>query len=463
MVEKYAYLIISLVITLYLVRKHQPKNVLVAFLVCFWIFIADVANTPEFIIKIPGAPFELQPLRTLLLACLGVLTINTLLNKYRERKQTEKIASVRPHYEIYLELCIVILLITDVVHYPLLGSAQFVILVLATLVFLVVYFTVKKTADTGMVRVMRDAIITVAVISSVVAMYQLLIDGSFLRVLPTFRRPAFGGLLRSTGVFRDDYMHSYAVIIGLIWTIFTVPNGVKKTIMVGIMLIGILFAFMRMGYVVTFVFFAHYFYFMYKGNFQLKALIVVVGIIGVVLGFGWVITSGIMESSVAQERMLDEGTAEIRGKLYAQAVESSLKSTKSFLFGYGSVDSPEYYDAMYKVTGQHQWATGETGGWHNLYLEILFFHGIGAALAFVLFLYQSARYFYRMGTRENRLMLIPFYCVIVFIIANLSLALPIYSNFGMLVGITFALALSQRKKQINDQLSEPVKAVYNGV
>ena len=457
--EKYAYLILSIGITAYLLYKHKPKNTLVASLVSLWIFVSDVANTSEFIIKIPGAPFELQPLRTLLLVFLAYLIVQRLFEKYRRTKvPQEDIASVKPDYETYLGLYIIILLITDIVHFNLLGPAEFVIAVSATLSFYVVYIAVKKTSDSGTMRMIRDAVITVAVISSVVAIIQLLVSSSFLRVNPDFSRPAFGGLLRSTGVFRDDYMHAYAVIVGLIWAIFTMPNGAKKLMVVGVMLIGILFGFMRMGYVVTFVFFVHYFYFMYKGSTTLKALVVVCSIIITVLGFGWVMTSGIMESSVAQERMLDEGTAEIRGKLYWQAVQSSVKSVKSFFFGYGNVESPEYYDAMYKATNSQKWAAGERGGWHNLYLEVLFFHGIGAFIVFVTFLFQAIRYFYRLGTHENTVLLIPFYCVLTYMIANLSLALPVYSNFGMLVGITFALALNQRKDELNSRFSQPVKS-----
>lgn len=464
MIAKYVYLTLSLVTAIYLVRKHQPKGKLVALLISFWIFVSDMANTTDFIIKIPGAPFELQPLRTLLLTFLGFLAMQGLLSKYRTRNISgHQVASVRPDYEVYLEIYILIILATYIVHFSLLGAAEFVIAVSAALSFYVVYVTVKKTADKGMIRVVRDAIITVAVVSSVVAMIQLLIDSSFLRVLPTFSRPAFGGLLRSTGVFRDDYVHAYVVIIGLVWAIFTIPNGIKKLVVVGIMLIGILFAFMRMGYVVAFVFLAHYFYFLYRGNTQLKALIVVGSVIVAVLGVGWVISSGVMESSVAQERMLDEGTAEIRGRLYLQAVKSSVKSGKAFLFGYGNLNSPEYYNAIYQVTQSHLWASGEKGGWHNLYVEILFFNGIGAAIIFVIFLFLAARYFYRLGTRQDSSLLIPFYCVLSFMIANLSLALPVYSNFGMLMGITFALALSQRKDQINEQIAQPANASLNGI
>lgn len=459
MVAKYVYLALSLGITIYLLRRHRPQHTLVSFLVCFWIFVSDVANTPDFIIKIPGAPFELQPLRTLLLTFLGFLFVKMILDKYRKKRPSgEEISSIRPSYEAYLEAYVVILLIVYVVHYSLLGPAEFVVLVSAVLSFYVIYVTVKKTADPAMIRMVRDAIITVAVISSLVAVVQLLVDGSFLRVYPEFRRPAFGGLLRSTGVFRDDYMHAYVVIVGLIWTLFTVSNGVKKAIIIGIMLIGILFGFMRMGYVVIFVVLVHYFYFMYRGNAQLKLLLVIGSVIVAVAGMGWVITSGILESSVAQERMLDEGTAEIRGRLYLQAIESSIKSTQSFLFGYGTLEHPEYYDAMYKVTGSRYWATGEVGGWHNLYLETLFFHGIIAVAMLIVFLYLATRYFYKLGTREDQTMLIPFYCLLSFIIANLSLALPIFSNFGIMVGITCALALSQRKEHVNRQLSQSVKS-----
>ena len=187
MVEKYAYLILSIGITVYLLYKHKPKNTLVAFLVSLWIFVSDVANTPEFIIKIPGAPFELQPLRTLLLVFLAYLVIRGLFDKYRKKNiDQEDITSVKPSYETYLGLYIIILLITDVVHFNLLGSAEFVIAVSATLSFYVVYLAVKKTSDSGSMRMIRDAIILVAVISSVVAIIQLLVSSSFLRVLPEF-------------------------------------------------------------------------------------------------------------------------------------------------------------------------------------------------------------------------------------------------------------------------------------
>ncbi len=459
MVAKYIYLILSLGITVYLLRKHRPRHTLVSLMVCFWIFVSDLANTPEFIVKIPGAPFELQPLRTLLLTFLGFLFLKTILDRYRKKSlSNEEIASVKPRYEVYLEAYVVILLVVYIVHYSQLGPAEFVVLVSAVLSFYVIYVTVKKTADPAMIRMIRDAIILVAIISSLVAVIQLLVDSSFLRMHPTFRRPAFGGLLRSTGVFRDDYMHAYVVIVGLIWTLFTVNNGIKKTIIIGIMLIGILFGFMRMGYVVIFVVLTHYFYFVYSGNPQLKILLVVVSVILAVVSIGWVVTSGIMESSVAQERMLDEGTAEIRGRLYVQAVESSTKSVGSFLFGYGTLAHPEYYDAMYKVTNSNLWATGEVGGWHNLYLETLFFHGIIATVVLIIFLFLATTYFYKMGVRKDETMLIPFYCLLSFIIANLSLALPVYSNIGILVGITCAVALSQRKRQINQQLSKMAKS-----
>ncbi len=461
MVVKYIYLVLSLGITVYLLHKHRPKSMLISFLVCFWIFVSDVANTSEFIIKIPGAPFELQPLRTLLLSCLGFLFIKAVADNYRTKSASSgEIASVRPRYEFYLEAYIILLLVVYVVHYSLLGTAEFIIAVSAVLAFYVVYVTVKKMADPAMVRVIRDAIIIVAVISSLVAVVQLLADSSFLRVNVDFRRPAFGGLLRSTGVFRDDYVHAYVVIVGMIWAILTLPDNFKKLVIIGIMLIGILFGFMRMGYVVAFVVLVHYFFFMYRGNAKLKVLLVTVSVIVGVMGMSWVITSGVMESSVAQERMLDEGTAEIRGRLYMQAMASSAKSIKSFMFGYGTLDHPEYFDAMMKVTGARRWATGEVGGWHNLYLETLFFHGIVAAVLFILLLFSATHYFYKLGTKEDKTMLIPFYCLLSFILANLSLALPIYSNFGIIIGITCALALSQRKEQVNRQMSQSIKSTY---
>ena len=446
MIEFYIYIAFAFFVVLYLVIKHKPNYSLVTFLLCFWIFYDDVGNKTEFKVSLPG--FDLQPMRILFLFCLLFLITKPFIDRYRKAKKTS-LVSVKPNYETYLFAYILISGLSSVINFGLLGPVNFYIELSILLRFYVVYFTVRTIADEGMMRTVRDTIIVVCVISCIVAIIQL-VDQSFFRVYPLFARSAFGGLVRSTGVFRDDYIHSYIVFVGLVWVYFTQPAGIKRNALIALFLAGIFVAFMRMGYVVTALMLWHAFYFKTQASNKLKILVTSASMmVLVVIGF-WTLTSGILESSVAQERMLDEGTMELRFKLYNKALEEITESTKAFLFGYGSKDNPAYADAIYDVTRSQLWASGEKGGWHNLFISIMYFNGFPAMVALTVFLVTFIRYFYKLEKRtDNHFYLIPFYCSLGYIIANLTLALSISSSFAILMGISAALAVWIREKEVN--------------
>lgn len=448
MIEFYIYIAFAFFVVLYLVRKYQPRYGLITFFLGFWIFYDDVGNKTEFKISLPG--FDLQPMRMLFLICLVFLFTKPFIDKYRQGKNSFAI-SVKPTYETFLWVFLVIATVSYIINFGYLGPANFYIEVTILFRFLVIYYTVRTIADEGTYFVIRDTIIVVCVVSSLVAFAQYA-DQSFFRVNPNYARSAFAGLIRATGVFRDDYLHSYIVFTGLVWVYFTMSAGTKKSLLIALFLASIFIAFMRMGYVVTTLMLGHAFYFKTPASGKLKVLVTTMSVIVLIFVGFWVITSGILDSSVAQERMLDEGTMELRFELYEKAMEESVESTKAFLFGYGSKDNPAYGEAMYEVTRSELWASGVKGGWHNLYIQFLYFNGFPAMVAFMLFMYQFIRYFYFLEKRTlNEFYLVPFYCAAGYAFANLTLSLTLYTNFAIVLSMTAALAVWVREQEVNQQ------------
>lgn len=447
MIEFYVYIAFSFFVVLYLVRKHKPKYGLVTFLLCFWIFYDDVGNKAEFKISLPG--FDLQPMRVLFLFCLVFLFTKPFIDKYRRRNKD--LLQVKPKYESLLIVFILIVVVSLAVNYGYLGPVNFYLEISVITRFLVIYLTVRAIADEGVYLTVRDTIIVVCVVSSLVAFAQYA-DQSFFRVNPNYARSAFAGLIRSTGVFRDDYLHSYVVFTGLIWVYFAVTPGTKKNLLIGLFLTSIFIAFMRMGYIVTALALGHAFYFKTQASSKIKILVTTVSVMMFVFAAFWVLTSGILDSSVAQERMLDEGTMDLRYKIWEKGLEESVSSTKAFLFGHGSKENPAYGEAIYEVTRSDLWASGEKGGWHNLYIQFLYFNGFPAMIAFAIFIVNFARYFYVLEKRTaNEFYLIPFYCIAGFAFANLTLSLTLHTNFAIILSITSALAVWVREKEVNQQ------------
>lgn len=441
----YIYLIICFFLSVYFTKISKPKYPFLTFMFCFWIFVGDVANMEGMKINIGGA-FDLQPLRILFLISVMFLIVDPFIQQYKKYKEIQ--FKIQPDYEKYLIAFSITTSISYII-YTGTNPAKLFVALSTILSFVVIYFTVKRAADEGMKNAIKLSLITAAVISCFIAIYQLIGDQSFFRVNPDYGRSAFGGLLRSTGVFRDDYMHSYVVFSALVWVSFTDFKGLKKNVLIGIFLLGILIAFMRMGYIVVAFFIAHAIIYASSAHIKLKILVVTLSVIIGILGVFLVLTSGVMESSVAQERMMDEGTMELRFKLYEKALEVSFSDLKGILVGYGGTESTEYYNAMYDVTQNEAWALGERGGWHNLFISTLFFNGLPATILLLITLVSIAKYYYSLSKNYDiKNYYIPFYICIGYLIANITLSLELVTNFAIILSISTAVILHIRESQI---------------
>ena len=412
-------------------------------------------------IKISLGAFDLQPLRILFLLSLTFLIADPLIKQYKKSSFNKSKLIVNPSYERYLLIYVFLVLISYIINAQLFTSSELVAAITTALSFPLIYFTVKRATDDGFIEAFKNALFWVAGISSIVAIYQFVGDQNFFRVDTDFSRTAFGGFTRSTGVFRDDYIHAYVVFTALVWSFFSLENGTKKYILMGLFLIGIFVGFMRMGYVVTAFFMVHAILFATSASKKLKVLIVSLSSIAAVLLVFAVFTSGVLESKMAQDRMMDGDTMELRFKLYQEGVTASFSELQGMLFGYGNTKSSTYYDSMYKATGgQTSWALGEVGSWHNLLVEILFFNGLPALVFFLLFIVNFLKYFFSLSRSYNSYYYyVPAYILTGYIIANLTLDLGLENPFATILAISAGLAVGKRTDQLQTKEVHDLEAV----
>jgi hypothetical protein len=405
-------------------------------------------------IKISLGAFDLQPLRILFLFSATFLIVDPFLKQYKRPNVSQFSVKVVPNYEKYLFIYLILVIVSLFANANLFTNSELFVSITTVLSFIAVYFAVKRASNEGFINVIKHAIILVGIISSIIAILQFVVDQSFFRANSDFSRTAFGGFIRSTGVFGDDYIHAYMVISAIIWTYFTIPTSTKKYILLGLFITGVFFGFMRMGYVVTTFFFAHAILYASNASGKLKVLVVTLATIAsIFLAFG-VLSSGILESDIAQDRMMDEGTMELRFKLYKEGIETTFSDFSAILFGFGNESSQAYYDAIYRATDGHLgWATGETGGWHNLFIEILFFNGLPAAVLLFTFLIAMVKYFYYLTKlTDNHLYSIPFYLALCYLISNLTLGLGLEVSHAIVLGISAALMTGNRVQQVKQEV-----------
>jgi hypothetical protein len=277
-----------------------------------------------------------------------------------------------------------------------------------------------------MVQVFGRAILLVAAVSSLVAIVQFFVNPYFLRIGGEL--PAFGGKLRSNGVFYAEYLHSYVCVMALIITLLAVQPGKIKSGLIAFYLIGILLSFHRMSWIVTGLVFILYFVLYQRQSFK-KVVVWVPLIISILLFFSleiFPVVDTIQGSSLYKSR-LSQNSLDSREKISEMALKYI---DEIFLMGAGSTKSGVYYYAMMNAVEDRDWALGLRGGFHNIYVYNLFFYGMPLALLFVIMLLSMFRYFIRMIFEEKYFSFFPLFFLLMFVIMNLTNCFPLEYDFG---------------------------------
>lgn len=434
-----AYVIFSAGAAGAIIRKSSPKHRLIAFLFCVWVIAGGILNTHYFVIPIGNfAGFELQFTRILLLAFILYLIYRGFISRHH--------SAIGPRmccYEIYLSVYFVLSLVAMLSHLSRsLTLKEITVVYIGWLTFIVFYYTAKNTVDLGFVKAVFYSILCVGIFSSLVSIIQFFIDPYFMRT--GGGRVAFAGKLRSDGLFAAEYTQSYFLIPAIMVTLTTIKNKCRY-LLVGVFLIGILLTFHRMSWIITSLTIAGYYLLCASKREKIFAIgsILALSLITLfmVLSLQTVLN---VNSDFLNERLFDD-TISGRTSIYEMAFR---RIQNTWLFGVGSVRTNVYYADIIK-SGDVGVATGETGGIHNLFLNMGYFYGLPVVISFCLFLISTMIFFAKKIHRFGSFYFVPTATVGMFILANLSNWFYLNTEVSLLLSIILGISVAVNQKQLN--------------
>ena len=190
----FAYLVFAAVLAFYLVVKSDSKYKIELFFISFYLLTGNYNNL--LLIEIPGFNFfKIPPIRFIYLMLLFFIIRKKW---YSNRKIKITLNKSMPWFEVALFAYVILLSISVFINiFP-----QGIKVILDAVAFIIIAKALGLMADKASYDLIGRTIIIAAVISSIVSLLQLTIDPYLLRLGDN--RSAFGGVLRSNGIFGAD-------------------------------------------------------------------------------------------------------------------------------------------------------------------------------------------------------------------------------------------------------------------
>ncbi|MFK5894213.1 MAG: hypothetical protein QM504_13410 [Pseudomonadota bacterium] len=404
------YSSLSFALAIYLARKTEQP--FLGFLFLFWILAAPTITT-QFKLYLPGIPFDLRINRIAFFTLLAFLSI-ALLKNYPINYRSKKFYFFEKVFFFYFCLVFLALIYNqNNIEFKTIFSVSW-----EYITFILVYLVSKHYIRQPVYDNLLKSIIIVAVISSIFAIIQFFLNNDFYRISPDQGRSAFGGILRSTGVFQNEYEQGYFLILG-VFILLTKSQFKWKLILIGTLVLGVLLTFHRVDMAMLFLLFLLYFHW-FRPKFFLLFLTGLF-LIGSVIGTVYIVYEDqITNSSVVKERLgKDSGGRE---KQFA----SVLNKMADKPLGYGAYENKQYKELMVQI-GSYISFINEEGQWdkspltvHNGYLAVGTKYGPLTMLFFIMFILNLLFQLKKMSQKKQPETLIPFIMVMIWLIANMT-------------------------------------------
>lgn len=429
----YAYLTIAFLIALWLVIKSQSKYKFELLFLSFFLLGGSISEMLTF--SIPGISFfEIQPDRFLFFMFSFFVLKNLLFPKENIRLP---FGWSMPWFKIILYFYAFLVIASQAFHVYHNGLAELITNTVYAVNILLIMYCVRTMTDRETIRIIGTAIVIGAVLASCTSLIQFLIDPMFLRVGD--QRIAFGGILRSNGIFRNEYLNAYFLITAVSWVLVTHRNSWLKFFLLGLFSLGIICAFQRMSWLILGIVLFIYIVFIEKMAWS-KLLAMSLSGIGILLLTFLLFRSEIMNSTLVQQRLAEPVNS--RAGYYTAAIDNVGKKP---IFGFGGKNNETYYYSMLMITHDRNRATGITGDFHSGYFSTMFYYGLIAFLAFVALVISSITFFARL-LKNHLLFSIPFLVALLYGIGNLTNTFLLDAFLCILFAIH--LGLGQRLKEL---------------
>jgi len=428
----YVYFLLALVIAGYLVYNSKSRYKFELFFISFYLLTGNINMLLT--IKIPGfSLFEIQPLRFIFLMLCFLIVRKIMFSKERLNLTFDKKV---PWFLVALISYIALIIISVLFHSSEMKIGDVLITIYDALVFLVLIIGLSLMRDKPSYDIIGKSVILGAVASAIVSLLQLFIDPYFLRIGDD--RLAFGEFLRSNGIFKSEYYHSYFLIIAIAWVLIKFKNSWLKFFLLSLFILGILSTFHRMSWVILGMTLLIHFVFIKKVAFD-KLIASALVCVTIALSFYIIYFDDFKNSALVKERL--SNTIEGRKGYYAMVLENIDQEP---LFGFGDYNNDVYYRTMLQITHDRDRATALTGGIHNGYLAAMFLYGIPAFVCFVLFVLQSVFYYAR-SFKDNLFFVIPFFLSIIYLMGNLTNSFLFLTYLSVLFAIHIGIGMGIKK------------------
>jgi hypothetical protein len=441
------YVIAALVAAFLLSAKTDRKAL--SFLLIFWILTQPILNT-VLLIQTPGLGFDFQPNRILLLLLVPYLFFAGIGGRGTIK---------RPPFEKYIYIYLGIVFISLVFNFGIIRKQNLAVVPLEILTFLVVYTAAKRHATESFFESIINAIILMAVASALISLIQIGINSEFLKTGDP--RIAFGNVVRSTGIFQSEYELGYFQILAIMISMFKLKGSAWRFRLILLLLASLLTTFHRLDLLILMACLASYVWFFGKPSQKVASYGAVVFAIFVVAA-SYVILEPLIGKSEFVLQRLQEDTVSGRFKQYGVI----LQALPDFAFvGMGDYTSKAYYALMEKAHMVRA-IEGGTANWHreayvvhNGYLEVAALYGAFAMTAFFALLISMLRYFKKINHIKFRYSIVPFYAVLIWMLANISNGVSTFRiYFVLLLAILAGSMISMQRISTRRQLKNPLDA-----
>ena len=424
----YIYFVFATAVGGFLTFKSDSKHKIELFFLSFYLLTGNLNDL--LILKIPGLSlFEIQPLRLIYLL-LGFLFLRKTF--FSKNGPSISFKKTIPWYEITLIGFLIFQTLSIVVNIFPTGLK----VLIDGFAFLIIIKGLGIMEDKASYQLIGKSIIICAIITSIVAIVQLAFDPYFMRIGSA--RAAFGNVLRSNGIFSQEYHHSYFLIIAIAWVLSTVKKDTIKILLVVLFSFGVITSFMRMSWLILALVLVTYFVYVRKTAIE-KLIVLGLSMLALGLSVSIFYYEDIMNSKLVKERLSDD--IDGRKGYYTMVFNNYQKKP---ILGYGDRNNEVYYNGMLSITRNRDRAEGTVGGIHNGYLAVLFYYGIPALLCYSLFAILSVLY-HSQYIRTEGYFVIPFLSGIIYMVGNLTNSLTLLSDPGTIYAIHIGIGLGYKK------------------
>lgn len=415
--EHIIYGIVAVGIAILFARKTDDR--LLSFLLCYMIMAKPTLSLLSRHYSPASLPFDLHPIRIYIF-----IFIAYLFHAYLFRKNSAARVET-PYYEYLLYgfyFCVFLALYQNV---RFMQKTDIVNAVLGNLSFIIVYKLCRMYMTVTVLESILKAIVFTGVFASVIAIYQFLFDITFLN--GGLSQYAFGSILRSNGIFAEEYILGYHLVLVLV-ILFEKFNSRRMIwLCVPVILSAIFLTFNRMNWVICILICAFYLI-RYRAWEKLTLIVYVVLMVSVISALFLSFSSSDLGVSRINRAFMRERLKADTLNIRYRGFKLAFICMEQHPFGVGSRMSKLYDDYFLK-------AKNVPYAIHNGIIDAGVQYGILGMIT--IFLFQASLFIYFI--RRIRLdfkFLIPGSAVIIWILSNL-----INSNIGFTMDYIIVVAI----------------------